>query len=141
MKKVNILTVILAIALIAVSCESYDDYNTDRKTVVGFVTLTKNISVPEGGSKSDSVKVYVSDLSNSARTFSVTTLALDSLETAAENYTYDSTVTFPANTSEAYVHVTAIDNSITDERNYFQLVIEGDANTVSGGRSLIGVRN
>jgi|SRR5690606_5346623 len=141
MKKVNILTIILSIALIAVSCESYDDYNTERKTVVGFVTATKNISVPEGGTKTDSVRLYVSDYASTARTFTVTTLPLDSLATGSENYTFENTVTFAPNANEAYFSFTVMDVSITDERNYFQLAIEGDANTVSGGRSLIGVRN
>ena len=142
MKKVNILLVILAIAVVAVSCETYDDYNTDRKTVVGFITPTKNLnSIPEGGSKTDSVSLFVSDISSSPRTFTVTTVPVDTLPTAPENFTYDSTVTFPANTREAKIGVTAIDVTIDDTRRFFQLAIEGEGNVVSGGRSLIGVRN
>ncbi|MEM0518263.1 MULTISPECIES: hypothetical protein [Aequorivita] len=141
MKKVNILIVILAIALVAVSCETYDDYDENRLTTVGFVTLTKNISVPEGGSKTDSVKVFVSDLSNVARTFSVITVAPDTLPTAPENYTFESTVTIPANTREVMFGVTAIDNSIDDTRRYFRIAIKPEPNIVSGGRSQIGVKN
>jgi hypothetical protein len=141
MKKVNILIVILAIALVAVSCESYDDYDTDRMTTVGFVTLTKNLSVPEGGSKTDSVKVFVSDLSNVARTFEVITVAPDTLPTDPENYTFENTVTFPPNTREVMFGVTAIDNSIDDTRRYFRIAIKPEPNIVSGGRSQIGVKN
>ncbi|QQX75408.1 MULTISPECIES: hypothetical protein [Aequorivita] len=141
MKRVNILIVILTIAIIAVSCETYDDYNTDRKTVVGFVTPNKNISVPEGGSKTDSVKVFVSDLSSSDRTFTVITIPVDTLPTAPENYTFESTVTIPANTRETMFGVTAVDNSIDDTRRFFRLAIQGEADVVSGGRALIGVKN
>ncbi len=142
MKKVNILIVILTIALVAVSCETYDDYNTDRKTVVGFITPTKNINnIPEGGSKTDSVSLFVSDLSSSPRTFTVTTIPVDTLPTAPENFTFESTVTFPANTREVKFGVTAVDNSIDDTRRFFRLAIQGEANVVSGGRALIGVKN
>jgi hypothetical protein len=141
MKKVNILIVILAIALVAVSCETYDDFDANRMTTVGFVTLTKNLSVPEGGTKTDSVKVYVSDVSSVARTFSVIAIAPDTLPTAPENYTFESTVTFPANTREVNFGVTAIDNTIDDTRRYFRIAIKGEANVVSGGRSQIGVKN
>ncbi len=141
MKKVNIFLVILAIALVAVSCETYDDYNTERKTTVGFVTLTKNLSVPEGGTKTDSIKLFVSDLSTSARTFTVITVPVDTLPTAPENYSFESTVTVPANKREVNFGVTAIDNSIDDTRRFFKLAIQGEADVVSGGRALIGVKN
>lgn len=141
MKKVNILLVILTIAIVAVSCETYDDYNTDRKTVVGFVTPTRNISVPENMSKTDSVQVFISDISSSARTYTVTTVPVDTLPTGPENYTFESTVTFPANTRQVSFYVTAIDNTIDDTRRFFKLAIQGEADAVSGGRALIGVKN
>ncbi len=142
MKKVNILLVIFVIAIVAVSCETYDDYNAERKTVVGFVTPTLNINnIPEGGSKTDSVQLFVSDLSSSPRTFTVITVAPDTLPTASDNYTFESTVTFPANTREVKFGFTVIDNSINDERHFFRLAIQGEADVVSGGRSLIGVKN
>lgn len=142
MKKVNILIVILTIALVAVSCETYDDYDTNRKTTVGFITASKNINnVPEGGTKTDSVQLFISDISSAARTFTVITVAVDTLPTAAENYTFESTVTFPANTRQVNFGVTAVDNSIDDTRRFFRLAIQGEADVVSGGRTLVGVRN
>lgn len=142
MKKVNILMIILTIAIVAVSCETYDDYDTDRKTVVGFTSATKNINnVPEGGTKSTTVDLFVSDLSSADRTFTIVAIPADSLGTAPENYTFDSTVLFPANERSASIEVTAIDNSITDERRFFKLAIEGSENVVSGGIVLMGVKN
>lgn len=142
MKKVNILIVILAIALVSVACESYDDYNTDRKTVVGFTATSLNInSVPEGGSKTDSVEVFISDLSSSARTYTIITLPVDTLPAASENYSFEPTVTFPPNTRSVKFGVTAIDNSITDERNFFRIAIQPQADIVAGGRTLVGIKN
>ncbi|MBG44561.1 MAG: hypothetical protein CL530_11410 [Aequorivita sp.] len=142
MKKVNILIVILTIAIVAVSCETYDDYNTDRKTVVGFTTATKNINnIPEGGTKSTTVDLFVSDLSSAARTFTIKAIPADSLGAASENYTFDSTVTFPANERSASIEVIGIDNSITDERTFFKLAVEGSADVVSGGIVLMGLKN
>lgn len=142
MKKVNILIVILTIAIVAVSCETYDDYNTDRKTVVGFTTATKNINnIPEGGTKSTTVDLFVSDLSSADRTFTIVAIPADSLATAPENYTFDSTVTFPANERSASIEVIAVDNSITEERAFFKLAVEGSTDIVSGGIVLMGVKN
>lgn len=142
MKKVNILLVILTIALVAVSCESYDDYNTDRKPVVGFSTATQNINnIPEGGTKSATVNLFVSDLSSADRTYTVVAMPVDSLGTASENYTFDATVTFLANTRESSIEVIAVDNSITNVRSFFKLAIQGGEDVVSGGIVLIGLRN
>lgn len=142
MKKVNILIVILAIALVSVACESYDDYNTDRKTVVGFTKTSLNInSVPEGGSKTDSLEVFISDLSSSARTYTIITLPVDTLPAASENYSFESTVTFPPNIRSVKFGVTAVDNSITSERNFFKIAIQPQADIVSGGRTLVGIKN
>lgn len=142
MKKVNILIVILTIALVAVSCETYDDYNTDRTTVTGFILATQNINnVPEGGTKSLTVELYVSDVASSDRTFSIVAKAADSLGTAPDNYTFDSTVTFLANTQKSSIEIIAVDNSITDDRTFFKLAVEGNEETISGNPILIGVRN
>lgn len=142
MKKVNILIVILTIALVAVSCETYDDYNTERKTVVGFTVATKNINgVPEGGTKSTTVDLFVSDLSSADRTYTVISQPVDSLGTAAENYTFDPSVTFLANTRVATIEVVAVDNSITEERSFFKLAIQGGEDVVSGGVVVVGIRN
>lgn len=133
--------VLITIAIVAISCETYDDYNEDRKTVVGFVTTTKNLTVPEGQSKTDSVQLFISDISSSPRTFTVITVPVDTLPTAPENYTFESTVTFPANTREVKFGFTAIDNSIDDTRRFFRLAIQGESDVVSGGRTLIGLKN
>ncbi len=142
MKKVNILIALLAIAIFTVSCESYDDYNTDRKNVVGFITKERAINnIPEGGTKSATVDLFMTDLSNVDRTFNIIDVpALSEPATARENYTFDATVTFLANTREASITVTGIDNSIEGEE-YFALAVEGEGDVVSGGIVSVRVRN
>ena len=141
MKKLNILFTILALAAFTVSCETYDDYDTDRETVVGFTTASKNINnVPEGGTKSTTVDLFISDVSSVDRTFSIE-LVDDLTDTAPENYTYDATVTFLADTREASITVTAVDVTITDERTFFGLAVKAENGAVSGGRTSVGLKN
>ncbi|MCB0464329.1 MAG: hypothetical protein KDC78_01460 [Aequorivita sp.] len=145
MKKLNILITFLSIAILAVSCETYDDYNTERKTVAGFNLPTKNINnIPEGGSKSSTIDIFVSDLSTVDRTFTIEDMVSTSDEfpaTAPDNYTFDSTVVVPAGERFGTITVTGEDNSITDERSYFILKVQASTDVVSGGTVLVGLRN
>ncbi len=144
MKKNNIifsLTAIFALVFMT-ACETYDDYDTDRTSVVGFIKATENINnIPEGGTKSTTLQLFVSDVSSSDRTFSIVTAPVDTLATGSDNYIFDSTVTFLANERTASIEVTGVDNSITDERSFFRLIVEGSSDVVSGGRILMGLRN
>src|SRR5690554_5787852 len=97
MKKLKFITLFLTIALVAVSCESYDDYDTDRDTVAGFTKKTQNInSIPQDGEKSTTVDVFASDVKSFERTFSVVIVPVTNPEentpTAENNYRYDATV-------------------------------------------------
>jgi hypothetical protein len=142
MKKINIIITIVVLALFVVSCETYDDYNTDRAAVAGFLKRTENINnVPSGGTRERTVDLYISDISSSDRTFPIIAIAADTLATGPENYTFDSTVTFPANTREASIQVVAVDNTITNERSFFILSLDGGEDAVSGTQILIGLRN
>ncbi len=146
MKNIKFLFLILAVAVVSVSCETYDDYETPRDTVVGFTLSTKNINrIPEGGTKSETVTVFASDVSSAARTYNVVVVPILDPEinvpTAPENYTFDSTVTIPANERIGEITVTGIDVTVSDERTYFQLAIEGGSDVVSGGEILIGLKN
>ena len=146
MKKLKYITLILTIALIAVSCESYDDYDENRKTVAGFTKSANNINgIPEGGDKSMELEVFVSDISSAARTFSITTRPIPNPDVdtpaAPENYRFDSTVTIPANERSGTMTVTGVDVSLTGDRTFFILAIEGGDDVVSGGITKMGIRN
>lgn len=142
MKKVNILIVLLAFASVFISCEDYEDYDTDRGNVVGFITKEKNINnIPEGGERSTTVDLFMTDIFDVDRTFSIVAVsALNEPETASENYTFDETVTFLANTREATITVTGVDNSIEGEE-YFALAVQAEGDVISGGIVSIRVRN
>src|SRR5690606_2797113 len=114
MKKINILITFLAFAFSISSCETYDDFEQDRDSVVGFTNVSRNINnIPPGVTKEVEVNVFVSDLSNADRTFNIVSVPaiLDlsaippQVETNPENYSFDQTVTIPANSREGIITV------------------------------------
>lgn len=144
MKKIKLILTFVAVAMIAISCETYDDYNADRPTVIGFTLPTKNINnIPEGGERSTTVDLFVSDVADVDREFNIMAIpALEQPATAPENYSFDATVTIPANTRTGTITVTGIDNSInTPDGEYFALAVDGGGEVVSGGRISIRVKN
>lgn len=145
MKNIKFLILILAVAVVSVSCETYDDYETDRLPAVGFTAANKNINgVPPGGEKSTTIEVFASDLSTSDRTFNVVNVPLEDTEAnppaAAENFSFDPTVTIPANQHVGTMTVTGIGVSLTSDRTYFQLAIDSDPSVVPGGQIIIALR-
>lgn len=143
MKKFKLIFAILTVTFLVTGCESYDDFQSSGKLIAGFTTKEKNInSIPAGGSKSTTVDLFMTDVFDVDKTFNIVAIpALKTPATSPDNYTFDATVTFPANTRKATITVTGIDSSITNkEGEYFALAVEGDANVVSGGFASIRVR-
>ena len=137
----------MTLAVITTSCESYDDYDTDRTTIVGFTRQNMNINGvgDTGSTKSAEVEVYVSDISTSDRAFNITHIEIDDTEafppTDRENFDYDQTVTIPAGKSVGSFTVTGINHTLTSERKYFRLTIEPDPNLIIGAPTItIGLR-
>ncbi len=146
MKKIKFLILILTLAVVAVSCESYDDYDTPRETIAGFISASKNINrIPEGGTKTETLDIFVSSASSEERTFTIEVVPVpnpeENIPTDPENYTFDSTVTIPANERSGSISVTGIDVSISDVRTFFQLAVKAENDVVSGGKVLIGLKN
>lgn len=151
MKKINIIITFVVLALFVVSCETYDDYNTDRKTVVGFSKDSDNINnIPEGGERTRTFTdvLFISDIADVDREFTVVvipTLLPEAdppfIATDPSNYSFDATVIIPANSQRGEFTVTGIDNSIEDIRGeYFSVAIQGGGNVVSGGRFTVRLR-
>jgi|26BtaG_2_1085354.scaffolds.fasta_scaffold00025_9 hypothetical protein len=146
MKKIKFLILFLAVAVVGVSCETYDDYDTNRLPAVGFTAKNKNInSIPQGGQKSTTIDVFASDVSDSDRTFDVITVPIEDTvtnpPTTEENYEFDRTVTIPANSRVGTMTVTGIGNTLpSGERVYFKLAIDSDPSVVAGGQILIALR-
>ena len=151
MKKISIILTLAVLALTTVSCETYDDYNEDRKTVVGFNKASDNLNnIPEGGETTRTFNnvIFVSDVASVDREFNIVVVPTilpesepPSTATNPENYSFESTVTIPANTRKGSITITGIDNSIEDERGeYFTIAIEGGGNVVSGGKYTVRLR-
>lgn len=140
MKKINIIIAVVTLALFGVACETYDDYNTDRKTVVRFHqvvpregnTEDHKITVIPGGSDLRLVEVFTSDESDVDRTFNV--ILVDSLTTvASENYSFNSTITVPAHERRALLTFNVTDVSLTDDYEDVAIAIEGVTGSIVAG--------
>lgn len=144
MKSLKYIVLVLTLAIIS-GCESYDDYNTDRPTVVGFTTKNKNINgIAPGTSKSSTIDVYASDVSSQDRTFNVISIEITNPDeypiSNPENYSFDSTVVIPANEQIGTVTVTGKNISLTTNRTYFRLAVESSGNVIAGGYVTVGIK-
>tara|TARA_R100000306_G_scaffold4192_3_gene7040 strand:+ start:4902 stop:5324 length:423 start_codon:yes stop_codon:yes gene_type:complete len=133
MGKIKILFTIITLALLVFSCETYDDYNVERPTIVGFTLGNANIKVPNGSSRDKTVEVYISEAASVDRSFTVSVVE-DQTEVAPENYTFDPTIIILANERVATFTLTAIDVSLTEEKLPLTLQIMPENGYVSGGR-------
>lgn len=142
MKNIKIIITVLAVALFAVSCETYDDYDT-RTTVVAFTTPVGGSSavVPVGGTLVKEINVFVSDVSNSERTFNVV-VDTEASEVGPENYSFG-TMTIPANLREGIFSVTFTDVNLTSDSQPLSLKFDSSnpESYISGKGITVQVRN
>lgn len=145
MKNIKYLLLIVTFAFAATSCDTYDDYDSDRAPVVGFTRTNVNINgIGAGTSKSTTVDVYASDISPNDRTFNVISIPIEDSDafppTDSENYSFDQTVTIPANENIGTMTVTGTNISLEPTRTYFRLSVESSDAVVGGNRITIGLR-
>lgn len=142
MKNIKLIFTFFIAAVLLVSCEKYEDYDSEA-TVVGFTKQSININrIPEGGTKDEVVSLFASNVSGVDRTFTLTDLPAEVSPTATNNYSYPATVVVPAGTREINVTITGIDNSISPtDRTFFVLAVQAGDDYLSGGRVLVGLRN
>lgn len=147
MKNIKFLILFLAMGALTISCETYDDYDKDRPTVAGFTIANKNIrGIPTGGQKSEVMTVFVSDVSSAARTLKIISVPVPNPDenppASPANYSFDSTVTIPANEREGTVTITGIDGdgTLSSDRTFFRLEVEGGDDIVSGGKLTVGIQ-
>jgi hypothetical protein len=133
MEKIKIFFTVIAIVIVTSACESYDEYDTDRATIAGFTLTNTNFKIPSGGTRDKEITIFVSDVANSDRTFTVSVVSEDT-EVAAENYTFNPTVVIPANERSTDFTLTGIDVSLTEEKLPLTLKIDATNGVVSGGR-------
>jgi hypothetical protein len=116
MKKIYIVLVLIFTVCSFNSCETYDEYNADRPTIIrftlgGVLPLTINAANP---TRSFDIPYFVSDATNSDRTFEIVVVA-DMTEVASENFTFPSSIVLPAGENRGTVRFTAMDVSLTNE--------------------------
>jgi hypothetical protein len=142
MKKAHILISLFIVALFATSCETYEDYDTERGAVIGFTLGTDfEISVSEGSPLIDfPIPYFVSESSSSERTFQVVVVA-EETEVASENYSFDSMVVVPANERSGTLLFSAMDISLTNEFAPLVLAFEASSTVTSGSPVRIFLKN
>lgn len=115
MKNISIILAVFALVFTTISCDTYDDYETDRPAVIGFTAAQVNIKVPNESTRDKSVNIFISESSSVDRTFNINVVA-DETEVAPENYSIASSVTIPANERVGEFTITGIDVSLTGDK-------------------------
>ncbi|MDP2685822.1 MAG: hypothetical protein Q8O62_01290 [Aequorivita sp.] len=133
MKNVNILIVILTLAIATVSCETYDDYNADRKSIIRFTkviprpgvspTDNANVSLSLGDTTRRIVEAFVSDVSNVDRTYNVI-IDQETNEINPENVSFQSTITIPANERRTNIDINIENISLPEAFGNFAITIQ-----------------
>jgi hypothetical protein len=143
MKKTYIILMLFISALFTFSCETYDEFDAERPTIIGFTlgatTLQLTIT-PNNPSITFPVTFFVSETSNVERTFKV--LVLDNPNgPAPENYSFDANIVIPANERRGVMPFTAMDVSLTNEYAPLELKFEESPGVLSGPTAKFELRN
>lgn len=133
MKKTYIILTLFITTLFVTSCETYDDFEADRPTVVGFTIGPFATGMNPGQTIVFPIATYyISTTSSADRTFQV---AVDESQTgiSSDNYSFDSTVVIPANEQEGAITVTLVNNSLsTEPADLIIVFVTTDGTIVSG---------
>lgn len=141
MKKIKYLLLVFAVTIVAVSCETYDDFDEDRSTVVGLQSAVggPNVNVPSGGTIDKEINVYVSDIAATERSFAVT-VDSEITEVGSENYIIGNAIV-PANQRTGTLIVTFNDVNLTTDLQPVRLKVDNSSSQyVSGGFFTLQVR-
>lgn len=114
MKNIKRLFTVLMLAVIAVSCETYDDI-PDANPIIGFTTGESIITIRVGETTGvATVSLFITDVSDSDRTFTLSVVP-DGTELTTASYSFEPTVVIAAGERQASFEFTAIDVDLTDE--------------------------
>lgn len=133
MKKTYIILTLLLTTLLISSCETYDDYESPRKTIVGFTFGTLATQMNPGQTIVFPIaQYYISDAASVDRTFQIGVVESRTGVTS-DNYSFDSTVIIPANEQVGNITVTLTNNSLpTDPVDLIIAFMPTDDTVVSG---------
>ena len=123
------------------SCnKEYNDYDTDRETILGFAELLGIAQVPLGEQTVDiEIEFLSSDITSNDRTFQVYVVS-EGTTVDAENYTFNPSVVLPANQQSGSFIFTAVDVSLTSDFGDVFLGFESNDTALSTGQINIKVR-
>ncbi len=146
MKKYNILITILALFVFAVSCETYDDYNTDRPTYIRFDNViprpgvtpvdNANVKLNPGDTTRRILQAFISDVSNVDRTFNVV-IDQEANQINPENFSFDPTITIPANQRRVTTNIYFENVSFPEDNSDLALKLEAADNDALSGSSFV----
>ncbi len=143
MRNFKIIAITLIISTFIISCDDFKDFESERDSVVGItgvIGAAPAIVLPPGGTATREIGVFVSDVVSTDRSFNVVVIAEGS-EVGAENYSFDSTVTIPANERRGSFFFTGTDVSLTGDPTPVILAIDNaDPSYVSGARVTLTLR-
>lgn len=133
MKKTYIILTLLLTTLFVTSCETYDDFEAERDTIVGFTFGAFATGMNPGQTIVFPIaKYYITDVSPVDRTFQL--VADESLTgITSDNYSFDSTVVIPANEQEGTLTVTLMNNSLSTEPKDLVIVFSSNDGTIVSG--------
>ena len=133
MKKAYILLSLFFVAFLATSCETYEDYDSERSPVIGFTLGTDfEIAISSSNPLIDfPIPYFVTDVSSSERTFQVVVVE-EETEVTEENYSFDATVVVPANERSGTLLFSAMNISLPDEFAPLVLAFETTSEVTSG---------
>ncbi len=142
MKKAYIFTLILTFTALTSCNTSYDDFEEDRGSTIGF-NLGATLELPVSTTNPINnfpIPFFVTSVSGVDRTFEV--IVVDELtEVAPENYSFDNTITIPANERKGFLYFSAMNVSLTSEFQPLVIAFKANENTVSGRRASIALRS
>ncbi|MET6991455.1 hypothetical protein [Sediminicola arcticus] len=115
------------------SCEEellvYD--NVDGQTLVAFASNSYNLEVQVDGTGTLSIPVNASTISTTDRNFTVSVIG-EETTTDPTSYSFDSSVTIPANSYEGTLVINGQDNNVEIEAKFLVLRLAGDAGVLVG---------
>ncbi|GHC55263.1 hypothetical protein GCM10008083_19210 [Ulvibacter litoralis] len=115
MKNIKILFTVLILAVVAVSCDRYDDAPSEFSPIIGFTTGESIITIRVGDNTGTStVNLFVTDVSDSDRTFTLSVVP-EGTELTNASYSFEPSVVIPAGERQTTFTFTAIDVDLTDE--------------------------
>lgn len=142
MKRAYIFTLIVSILTLSSCTNNNDDYPQDRGATIGFTSAALEVTLPPGGVIPNfGIPFFVTSISSSDRTFEVTVVESEST-LSADNYSFESTVTVPANERKGTLLFNATNNSISpDEFQNLVIAFVSTGEISSGKTALVSLRS